>query len=287
MNASPSKEIPAMPRPSSRHGFTLIELSIVLVIIGLLVGGVLVGRDLIKAAEIRATVKQVEQLDAAVNTFNVKYNCLPGDCATASNFGFTDWEGTTDSAANGNGDGTITTFGNNIGIYEALNAMMHLNEAKLLNIDLTPGDSYPIVLTKLPTSDSSGNKGDWAINYNNGRAVDAISAHHNITTNAGHYYVLSNYWTSSNVSGVIMPVDAFAIDSKLDDGAPQSGRVLATSAVNGAGYDASSYPYNYIPLFDAADDAGATLCVTASPYKYNVTNTSTTSLCAMVVKASF
>lgn len=59
--------------------FTLIELSVVLVVIGLIVGGVLVGQDLIKAAAIRATVTQVEQFNTAANTFFGKYGYLPGD----------------------------------------------------------------------------------------------------------------------------------------------------------------------------------------------------------------
>ena len=66
-------------KQGKNKGFTLIELSIVLVIIGLIVGGVLVGQDLIKAAEIRATVSQVEGYNSAVNTFRLKYNGLPGD----------------------------------------------------------------------------------------------------------------------------------------------------------------------------------------------------------------
>lgn len=41
---------------SRKAGFTLVELAIVLVIIGLIIGGVLVGRDLIKAAELRASL---------------------------------------------------------------------------------------------------------------------------------------------------------------------------------------------------------------------------------------
>ncbi len=68
-------------------GFTLIEVSIVLVIIGLLVGGVMVGKDLIHAAQIRSVVRQVEQFNTAANTFRVKYNCLPGDCANAGALG--------------------------------------------------------------------------------------------------------------------------------------------------------------------------------------------------------
>src|SRR4051812_37452108 len=50
---------------ASRSGFTLIELSIVLVIIGLVAGGVLVGREMIYAARIRATISQVEQFQTA------------------------------------------------------------------------------------------------------------------------------------------------------------------------------------------------------------------------------
>ena len=69
-----------------RLGFTLIELSIVLVIIGLVIGGVLVGQQLIHAAQIRQQAAQFESINAAVNTFRTKYNCLPGDCPDATKF---------------------------------------------------------------------------------------------------------------------------------------------------------------------------------------------------------
>jgi len=58
-------------------GFTLIELSIVLVIIGLIVGGVLVGRDLISAASVRAQITQIEKYQQAVNAFRDKYGGVP------------------------------------------------------------------------------------------------------------------------------------------------------------------------------------------------------------------
>src|ERR1019366_6843373 len=67
-------------------GFTLIEMSIVLVIIGLIVGSVLVGRDLIRAAELRSVISEVEKYKTAVMTFKGKYDCLPGDCANATTF---------------------------------------------------------------------------------------------------------------------------------------------------------------------------------------------------------
>src|ERR1700746_416796 len=85
-------------------GFTLIELSIVLVIIGLIVGGVLVGQDLIRAAEVRATISQIEKYNTAVNTFRGKYNALPGDlnAAAATAFGFSG-RGIPPGAGDGNG----------------------------------------------------------------------------------------------------------------------------------------------------------------------------------------
>ena len=83
----------------SHAGFTLIELSIVLVIIGLLIGAVFVGRDLIHAAEIRSTISQIEKTKTAVASFKSKYNCLPGDCPNATDY-FT-------GAVNGDGDGKI------------------------------------------------------------------------------------------------------------------------------------------------------------------------------------
>jgi prepilin-type N-terminal cleavage/methylation domain-containing protein len=63
------------------HGFTLVELSIVLVIVALLVGGVVSGRQLVRNAEVQKTFGEAQGFAAAANTFRVKYGCLPGDCA--------------------------------------------------------------------------------------------------------------------------------------------------------------------------------------------------------------
>ena len=75
---------------SDKYGFTLIELSVVLVIIGLIVGGILIGQDLIRSAEVRAQITQIEKYNQAVNTFKGKYGGIPGDLnvGMASQFGF-------------------------------------------------------------------------------------------------------------------------------------------------------------------------------------------------------
>jgi len=95
---------------SRSRGFTLIELSIVLVIIGLLVGGILVGQNLIHAAELRSIITDVERLKTAINAFESKYDCLPGDCPNA-----TDYFGTASVCPGGPGTGTQTCNGNGNG----------------------------------------------------------------------------------------------------------------------------------------------------------------------------
>lgn len=73
-----------------KRGFTLIEMSIVLIVIGLVVGGILTGQDLVKAAAMRAQIAQIEKYQTAVRAFQLKYNrYLPGDIPNpdATNFG--------------------------------------------------------------------------------------------------------------------------------------------------------------------------------------------------------
>ena len=64
---------------TDQRGFTLVELSIVLVILGLLVGGVLSGQSLIRAAELRAVSTEHSKFVTAMNSFRDKYFAAPGD----------------------------------------------------------------------------------------------------------------------------------------------------------------------------------------------------------------
>ena len=75
-------------------------------IIGLIIGGILVGRDLVETSRYRAAVKEIEQFNSAVNAFRLKYNCLPGDCANATDLGFVS-STVCGAGPNGNGDGII------------------------------------------------------------------------------------------------------------------------------------------------------------------------------------
>jgi prepilin-type N-terminal cleavage/methylation domain-containing protein len=68
----------------NQKGFTLVEMSIVLVIIGLLLGGVLKGQELIKNAKVKGIANDVNAISAAMNAYQDRYHALPGDDAQAS-----------------------------------------------------------------------------------------------------------------------------------------------------------------------------------------------------------
>jgi prepilin-type N-terminal cleavage/methylation domain-containing protein len=78
-----------------RHGFSLVELSIVLVILGLLTGGILTGKSLIRASELRGVTTEYQRYITATRTFRDRYFALPGDLRDATRF----W-----SRMNGNAD---------------------------------------------------------------------------------------------------------------------------------------------------------------------------------------
>lgn len=101
------------------YGFSLIELSIVLVILGLLTGGILTGQSLIRAAELRSVVTGFEKIETATMIFQEKYFALPGDMNNATAFwpaadagdglgnDCQDATSTNKSTCNGNGNGWI------------------------------------------------------------------------------------------------------------------------------------------------------------------------------------
>lgn len=86
----------------NQAGFTLVEIAIVLVIIGLLIGGVLKGQAMIQQAKVKRVVKQCDELRAAVNAFYDKYGQYPGDENIA----------TQPAGETGNGDGDGQMEGN-------------------------------------------------------------------------------------------------------------------------------------------------------------------------------
>jgi prepilin-type N-terminal cleavage/methylation domain-containing protein len=91
-----------MHAPSPQHGFTLVEIAIVLVIIGLLLGGVLRGQEMVTQARIRDVANDMNGLGAAYNFYYDRYKALPGDDPNAA----ARWPAF--GAKSGGGDGVIS-----------------------------------------------------------------------------------------------------------------------------------------------------------------------------------
>lgn len=92
----------------TQKGFTLVELAIVMTIIGLLIGGILKGQELMQNARVTSTVAQVRAYEAATTTFRDKYDTLPGDMVNASTrIPNCAGAGCNAQAANGGGNGII------------------------------------------------------------------------------------------------------------------------------------------------------------------------------------
>jgi len=266
------------------NGFTLLEISIVLIIIGLVTGGVLTGKDLIRAAQIRLQVSQIEKLDIAVNVFKSKYGCLPGDCANASDYG---WGSTAD---NGNGNGHVDNY-NYMDDPESVNFWFHLSQAQLINnrYNIYTGASSSTYIPGIysPPLSMPGNGiaykvgggaadaytpgGIWVI-YKD-RYLDVLGK------GFSHAWFLTVTTDYSTWTGAYTGVNMYALDSKMDNGLPSSGSVQASN-----GY----YQTGLRQMFTTAGSADA--CITnASPPTYNtaVVDPGYYSLCSPIVKAAF
>jgi prepilin-type N-terminal cleavage/methylation domain-containing protein len=231
--------LPRHPSYEKTQGFTLLELSIVIVIIGLIAGGILVGRDLIRAAKIRAQISQIQKYQAAVNTFRLKYNGLPGDLANpdAAAFGFSQ-RGPHPGEGDGNGiiEGVGNGFGgdgNNSGVHETTGETaafwVDLAAAGLIEGTFTSNSEYVYLSAWLmpnspdhplakhfPQAKLNSNLWVYVYSYQNANylAISEIQA----IDSFGMLYADRPAMTVQQ---------AFAIDSKIDDGLPQSGKVTA------------------------------------------------------------
>ena len=106
-------------------GFTLIEIAIVLVIIGLLLGGVLKGQEMINNSKIKRAVNDFNGVSAAIYSYLDRYGALPGDEANASTTAR--W-----GVAGGNADGVIAGGCTNMGGQETAYLWVHLRNSGLI-----------------------------------------------------------------------------------------------------------------------------------------------------------
>lgn len=203
-------------------GFTLVELAIVLMIIGLLIGGILRGQELMNNARVSSLISRVHAYEGASVTFLDAYSAIAGDMptATARLPGCT----SANSCLDGNGNGRVGETG------QALSAMVtnqsettqfwkHLALVHLITgINPSADWQQPEWGDTHPSSPIAG-----GFEYFFTTDLLGMSTHTLRLTNAG---ILGSPSTDIPGSAAISPRDAARIDRKMDDGKPNTGSVI-------------------------------------------------------------
>ncbi len=256
------------------NGVTLLELAIVIIVIGLIIGGVIVGNDLIKASRLRSIISSVERYNAAVSAFENKYSCIPGDCKKATSFfsANQDCAGATGThtnltTCNGDGDGLVTLTnpsdppGANSWYYdETVLFWQQLSISGLIEgsysgkMDAT---NYVITGNNVPKTDIKN--ACLSVNSSGYLSADAATKlPYNDTLQVpfdrGNMFVIGNpklangtgAASNSCIGGLrsLPAISAYNIDIKIDDGRPFAGSVQSMMQLDGGlwNYSGNSNP---------------------------------------------
>lgn len=216
----------------SQAGFTLVELAIVMIIIGLLIGGILKGQELIANAQITATSSQIKAIEAAMTTFRDSYDAVPGDIANPG----ARLPNCTAAPCNAVGSGNNRLAQTPAAVAadpstageEATRFWTHLAAADLIGgLDYTS-----VALTWGAAVPAAEIGGGFTVGYA-GAVADLVGAGA-ATMNSGHYLslrsVAATAVAASNANAALRPTQAARLDRKLDDGIADAGSVLAAGA---------------------------------------------------------
>jgi len=190
-----------------QSGFTLVEIAIVLVIIGLLLGGVLKGQEMITSAKVRNLADQGSAIKTAFYAFQDRYRAVPGDYANASN----NINGVAGGANGGNGSGNgLVDTNNDRGLF-----WLQLSAAGFItgNYDgQAAANNTTCGSTTCPTNTyGAPMMFSWGNNADNNNTRSA----HELRTGRG------------------VPVEVLAeLDRKIDDGAPRTGSFMVDRTVS-------------------------------------------------------
>ena len=181
------------------HGFTLIEIAIVLVIVGLLLSGVVKGQEMISSARVRTLIAQQDGIKAAFFGFQDRYRALPGDYAAAS----TSINCAPSPCVDGNSNGQIEAP-NASGVQEDISTWSHLSASGFLS------GSYTMANSATSTPDDSNTPKNLYLVYVH-LGYDGVYGHGTTSTPAT---LKHNFKTGS-----LLPVELLAeVDRKIDDG---------------------------------------------------------------------
>ena len=190
---------------SHQKGFTLVEIAIVLVIIGLLMGGVLKGQELINSAKVKNMASDFRNVQVMIYGYQDKYRKIPGDDNTA----VARW--TLPAGHDGDGNGVIGGKWNDTTVTESTLIWEHVRRANLAS-GSTDFSSAAAIKAALPTNAEGGMFG-----LSGTMPIQAMTG--------GTFYACSD-----GIDGKF----ARQLDLTLDDGNSNTGALQAIAQSGGA-----------------------------------------------------
>lgn len=289
-----------------------MEFSLMLVIIGLIAGAIVFGKQLILAHEVQLQIAQLQAFDTAVLNFKIKYRCLPGDCVMAERYGL---------GQPGDGsrviDGPYIDDEHRLNQPEMIEFWRHLSKSGfvkesypgyiLQGMLAAPGVHTPAL--KLEGHGQFNYETSGADGFNAKGGIMVISINHSTNSyclfnhdescapslqSAGyddpnapikHAWYLASGSNYTGKAGLYTGLELNAIDRKIDDGYPKSGRMV--SFVWGLPYISPLYSTHFWTTEGNMQDVCLDDTVMPPVYNVNSEMPKPDAVCATVIQAEF
>ena len=219
-------------KPHSTTGFTLIEMAIAIVVVGLIAGAILAGQNLVRNTQINSVLTDLKRYEEAMNIFVQKYNAFPGDMKYATDI----WgaaascvdaspTATTKATCDGNGNSQIDWY-----YKESRFAWHHMMNAGILtDLKLTaPGNgvqrlsSFAVQIPGFNVPEGKLKGVGYSIWWANGSESNLAATLLNV------HVVQSGMQATNSTNGpYLTAAEAYAVDKKVDDGFPAAGSFIS------------------------------------------------------------
>ncbi len=211
----------------NNRAFSLVELSVTLIIIGLLAVGIVAGSRLLNTTALNKDISNLEKYKTSVVSFISTYRQYPGDFAKAAQFFGNNCLGDNGGSdiCSGDGDGLIESPA------EFSKFWLHLKAANIVNPEFTISSSSTPTDEDIFPKTNYDNYGRYAAHHyssfsrKSGSSLDIAVAERN-------YLVVGGLDIAADVSnmpllGNLLPKDALRYDKKIDDAHPSEGNLIA------------------------------------------------------------
>jgi len=240
-----------------KKGFSLVELSIVIIIIGLLFVGVSAGSSLIQQAKLRTIMNEMRMIETAIKTFVVAYNDLPGDMPNAYDIWGDDCgpNSLAGAGCNGNDNGIIgATISTGLAPSETerYRFWQHMSLAGVIDGSFTGSENDSCFTSSTIPCHNSNNSFEsrfsddllfvlWDLSYVPASSLPESWNYVNIFKIDRN----SSGYTTNDAGGVFTPQDLYNIDKKLDDGKAMSGSIQGNTSGGSSQvcFDVTSFDY--------------------------------------------